>query len=367
MPNLIYFFPLVLYALLALWVVWVIRGLKSRKEDRPKAKQQLSDLTLLVPFRNEEQRIGPLLESLKFIPPEVQLIFVDDHSQDRTSELIASSLTRTYSLLSNELHGKKEAIRLGVNKASTPYILTMDADVEFGENYFAKLQEMRWKTINILPVQVKKGSFKLGFFAWEYQLQQRVFTTIGETFVPLTASGANLLFKKDFFEKSDPERTDYETLSGDDHFLLREAVNAGMEVSYLYDDEVVVQTANAAHIAEALKQRLRWVNKTHIREDFVAFVFGFALLGLQMWTYASLLLLLLMGHPLYALGVLVVKMDLDGHIASFKYMKPFHTWEVALYEVFYPIYVLVLFVLSPVLPVKWKGRDIKKAPNGAFK
>jgi hypothetical protein len=109
------------------------------------------------------------------------------------------------------------------------------------------------------------------------------------------------------------------------------------------------------------------VNKTHIREDFVAFVFGFALLGLQIWTYASLLLLLLMGHPFYALGVLVVKMDLDGHIASFKYMKPFHTWEVALYEVFYPFYVLALFVLSPVLPVKWKGRDIKKAPNGAFK
>ena len=62
----------------------------SRGEAKP------SGVSVLIPARNEEQNIGPVLEGVLAQPDAVREVLVyDDHSTDRTAEIVASFAART--------------------------------------------------------------------------------------------------------------------------------------------------------------------------------------------------------------------------------------------------------------------------------
>lgn len=363
MPSFVHFVPTMLYLFLAIWVVFIFRQLRKK---RTRGKNDLSQLALIIPFRNEEKRLDSLLESLPFVPEEVEVIFVDDHSEDKGLERIRAFDKSNLKICHNPGIGKKEAIRHGITLTDRRFILTMDADGSFGPNYFEILNNSQWKELNILPVSMKYGSRRAAFFALEYQLQQRLFTAFGWTVKPITASGANLLFERQLFLDLEKERNDYHLASGDDHFFIQAALRSKRSWQYIYDTDLEVKSANVESVKEGYDQRLRWMQKTNPTNDGIAYVFGGFLGLLQVGMYVSMTTLLVCGHPFYALGVFLLKMDLDGHITSYRYMKDFETWEVAIFELIYPIYALRLMFLSRFRRPKWKGRDTKKAPNGAF-
>lgn len=363
MPSFVNFVPVILYLFLAIWVAFVFRQLRKKRME---GNADLRQLALIIPFRNEENRLKAILDSLSFVPKEIEILFVDDHSEDRSLELLQAMHCDQAKIIQNEGLGKKAAIRTGVLKTDRRYILTMDADGSFGSNYFDVLKNRTWQEINILPVSMKYGSKRTAFFAWEYQLQQRLFTAFGWSVHPITGSGANLLFERQLFLDLEKERMDYHLASGDDHFFIQAAVRAKKSWQYLYHADLTVKTANVDTVEEGFNQRLRWMQKTNFKNDRTAYVFGGYLSLLQVGMYVSMGGLFASGHPFYALGVFLLKMDLDGHLTSFRYMKDFETWEVALYELSYPFYAVRLLLLGFVRRPKWKGRETKKAPGRAF-
>lgn len=95
---------------------------------------ELTQLTLIVPTRNEAHNIPGFLGSL---PPAVKLIVVDA-SNDDTADLI-TALRPEQTLVIRHPGQIATARQIGAEMARTPWLLFTDADVVFAPDYFDRL------------------------------------------------------------------------------------------------------------------------------------------------------------------------------------------------------------------------------------
>ena len=89
-----------------------------------------------MPALDEERRIPSLLDALRsisIIPQNIELIVVDDGSTDSTSNICQRMIDDHFPLgkviTKPESSGKGSALRIGVEAANSPIIITMDADM----------------------------------------------------------------------------------------------------------------------------------------------------------------------------------------------------------------------------------------------
>ncbi|MEK7499785.1 MAG: glycosyltransferase [Patescibacteria group bacterium] len=114
-------------------------------------KANKKTLTIVIPVYNEKQRIGKALHALEqgFIYPGIKLeriIFVNDGSTDRTVAIITRAAQKLKSILKaaidivsySENQGKGYAIRTGLARATSDYVLFMDADMSTPLTEFRK-------------------------------------------------------------------------------------------------------------------------------------------------------------------------------------------------------------------------------------
>ena len=95
----------------------------------------LSDVTVLIPARNEAEVIGKTLESLKTQGQDFPILMVDDRSTDETVTVARTSATKNLHILSGEplpsdWSGKLWALEQGIHHVNTPLVLLIDADIE---------------------------------------------------------------------------------------------------------------------------------------------------------------------------------------------------------------------------------------------
>lgn len=320
----------------------------------------LNELTVIIPFRNEEQRILPLLESLNAIQNVPRILFIDDFSEDSTMRVLHEKVKFNYEVFQSHEAGKKAAIQTGVENTSTVYILTLDADVELASNYFETLCSIELSDVNILPIETKSTKWIEAFFRWEYQLQRVSWASFGYCTKPITGSGANLLFKRRVFQNVNTTRTDMHLASGDDHFLIQEANRHGYKVMLNENEDLCVKTAAPRSFWEGLSQRKRWLSKTQEQVDWAANLFGIWLLLAQVSMYVGIVVLYNFDIYWLALGLLLLKADFDGWICTYHFMRGESTFKVWTFELFYPIYLISLIVVVLFAKVRWKGREIKK-------
>jgi len=138
--------------------------------DQPEP-EQLIELTVIVPARNEQDCLGACLQSLVSQSEEIfaidkdwELVVVDDHSTDRTAE-IARSFPGVTVLAAGKLEkawtGKANAIIAAAKKARGRWLLFTDADTvhEPGDLRRAIHEAMRHKVgmLSYSPRQVVTG------------------------------------------------------------------------------------------------------------------------------------------------------------------------------------------------------------------
>jgi 4,4'-diaponeurosporenoate glycosyltransferase len=90
-------------------------------------------VSILIPARNEEKRIEPLLKSLKTQDFEGELIVIDDESTDQTAAIAASYGAKVIQSkpLPKGWRGKSWALYQGVQAASHDVVMLLDADTHF--------------------------------------------------------------------------------------------------------------------------------------------------------------------------------------------------------------------------------------------
>lgn len=127
--------------LLAPWRAWSTR---ERIEPEPDAAgdTDLSDVTVLIPARNEADVIGVTLAALQSQGSGLQVVVVDDQSTDFTAR-IAASYPNTRVISGKPLPvgwaGKLWALEQGRAEVRTPLTLLLDADIELRPGLLAAL------------------------------------------------------------------------------------------------------------------------------------------------------------------------------------------------------------------------------------
>lgn len=323
------------------------------------------DITVLIPFRNEEARLPALLESMKALKrmPK-KFVFVDDHSEDNSVTLVASfmdELPIELFQLSNEKQGKKYALRAGAKYVDSKYTLTWDADVTMSPEYFSGIQSLSEADMWILPAIFTATSFWQSLFTFDVVVANAVNMGLAGWRRPIFASGANLLYRTSCFEEFDSMERHGHISSGDDTFLLQDFIKSKADVRLSSNPLVAIYTPAPRSLKEYLSQRLRWVGKTNAVGDFlntviaaIQLLFMMALLGLIVWS--------LMNGFWFGLIYLLISKCLTDFIVFSAYFKQMEQSKLLfllpIAQIWFPLYAVLLAVLVPFYKPTWKGREV---------
>jgi len=147
----------------------------------------LTDLTLIVPTKNEAHNIHRFLET---IPPELPVLIVDA-SSDGTDDIVRRHGRPRVRILHDG--GNIAAARqLGAENAQTEWLLFTDADVRFAADYFRTLAALqpdrRWG--GIAGAKLSKDRHQAYYRI--FSLGMRLLCALG---IP-SASGSNMLVRR---------------------------------------------------------------------------------------------------------------------------------------------------------------------------
>ena len=149
--------------LLLPWKPWSTRERLENSDSPPEA--DLSDVTVLVPARDEAASIAQTLGALERQGQNLAVIVIDDQSSDGTADLAKSSFGGDLRvLLGKELPegwvGKLWALEQGRRLATTELIVLLDADIELVPG-----------TIGVLKSKLKAENLDLASLMAELRMQ----------------------------------------------------------------------------------------------------------------------------------------------------------------------------------------------------
>ena len=129
------------------WRPWSTRESLDVDTDVDKSnKPDLSQITVLIPARNEAEVIAETLASLKRQDKSLKIVLIDDQSDDNTSNIAhQSGLTNLNIITGKPLpegwSGKLWALEQGRKYADTEIILLLDADITLAPGTIASLYQ----------------------------------------------------------------------------------------------------------------------------------------------------------------------------------------------------------------------------------
>lgn len=116
------------------------------------AKQDLHDITVLIPARNEAPYIQQTLDGVTVQGKNLRIFVIDDQSSDDTAHLAQEKGAQVISGTTPPAgwSGKLWALEQGLRQVKTPYVLLLDADITLAPGIIStlrkkcKLKIVRW-------------------------------------------------------------------------------------------------------------------------------------------------------------------------------------------------------------------------------
>jgi biofilm PGA synthesis N-glycosyltransferase PgaC len=325
----------------------------------------LGELVVIIPFRNEEKRIECLLKSIlasNELPKE--FIFVNDHSSDRSVDLIAKKLIGIpYRVLElpEDQEGKKRASRFAIEQSTSEYILSFDTDIEFNPNYFSKLKNLLEADLYILPAILKAKKFHEHLYEVDLILVNAANCGIAGLKRPIMSSGANLLYKREAFNKYDNFESHSHMPSGDDIYLLRDFRKQNAAIRLITDTTFSIETETPQSLKEFFHQRLRWIAKTGDVNDYLSTSLAIIQVVLTFCFVLIAGILAFNGQWKIFMVCYILKTTVDMLIflPYFNRIKRMKSWLfIPIYELLFPLYSLVILCAMYLYKPVWKGRRL---------
>lgn len=332
--------------------------------------------SIVVAFRNEEQHIENLLNSLmaQTYPRDLwEIVLVNDHSTDQGPGIIQRYISGKQklkiTLLNAAGQGKKQSLLEGVRFASGNLIVCTDADCIAGKNWLSSIVSFYEQEHPLLifgaVVYEQGGNFLQKFFSFEFMSLVASGAGSGASGLPFMGNGANLAFERDAFLEAGAEAQKQEHASGDDVFLIQYLTQkyGSHTIRFLKNKASIIRTSPPGSFKEFMRQRIRWGSKARAYEQpwpiFVAFVvFTFNtllvlcfLLGLMIPWVLSIFLLFVLLKLFIDLPLLQAFGEFSNNGKLLKYILPF--------EFIYPFYIPVAALKGLFFSYEWKGRKTR--------
>ncbi len=371
-------FSIITLTLLVLYIVRIsgyLSGWKQVTEFKPGNSLHKILISIIIPFRNEEKNIKGLLKDLvnQNYPDELfEVILVNDHSEDSTTQIIEPfcSNHKNFRLiqLQKNCYGKKEAIETGIRNATGELIVTTDADCRACNKWISTIAayyfesdkpEMIIGLVDILSEDTFYNKFQ------QLEFLSLVGSGAGAVCIsqPIFCNGANLIYKKELFNKyMDP--LNKTLVSGDDTlFMLKLKRDSKHKIRLLKSKEAIIYTKPQLTIGEFIQQRIRWTSKARFYRDYNIIYSSIIVLTLNVSILISGILIFTNKYyslyPVLLFGKTLIDFIFMNTILKFFNKKRLLKYLI-LFQVFYPLYISIIGILGNLAGYRWKNRKTKK-------
>jgi poly-beta-1,6-N-acetyl-D-glucosamine synthase len=334
-------------------------------------------VSVIVPFRNEENNIVTLMECLsrQYYPVDfLEVILVDDHSEDMSQKLVRDFIEvnelsnfKVLGLGPDDGISKKAALSKGIVNSIGQLIITTDADCSMGafwvssitEKYLAEKCEMISGPLCIIP-----GG---GFFSRLQSLEFLSLIGCGAGAIsigkPFLANGANLAFSRSLYDELKGYSGNQDYASGDDVFMLLKAKQKH-KIVFLKDKATIVYTHGAPGLKAFFHQRIRWTSKSSGYKDAPALITALSVLLMNTMIIISCGIGFFDSKLFFVSGLLfliklLVDLPLFIGVSGFSNLRKL-MWFYFPMQLLYTIYIIATAILSWFIPFEWKNRSMRK-------
>lgn len=360
---------------LMLYVFMIMRFRVGWKNIFNESGAFLSKISVVIAVRNEQENISRLVKNLKdqdYDKKMYNVIIVDDHSDDNSWGLLCKEKLNWPELvllsMSNDEHGKKQAILKAVSFSNSEIILTSDADCYFSSNWITTMTScFADKNINLVSGPVS-FNIESTFLSKIQTLEFLSLIASGAGAIginrPILCNGANLAYRRDVFLEVN-NYSENNISSGDDVFLLHMVKKFyPKSIVFLKKYEAIVFTKAATSVKSFINQRIRWASKSFSYKDlniivtsllvFIVNLVLVSLLILSLYNYMFMYVFLLVFLIKYLVDILFL-------IPVLKFFKRLDLikWIFPL-QIAYSFYITLIVIISNFIPFNWKGRLQKK-------
>lgn len=293
------------FLVMYLFLILYYRSAWNSIDDYVLAEEKFSTkVTVIIPARNEEKNIGLCLESITrqdFPKEQLQVIVVDDHSEDQTAAIVRKFAQKGVVLIDlssfidqNINSYKKKAIEIAIARSTGELIITTDADCIVPPLWLRTIvsfyNEEKAKFI-AMPVAFSDNTSFLGIFqSLDFMVLQGITGASVEQGVHSMCNGANLAYNKEAFFAVDGFKGIDGIASGDDMLLMHKiAVRYQEDIHFLKSPDVVVETKPMDTLRSFFNQRIRWASKADKYDDkrifavlLIVYLFNFLLLAIPL-------------------------------------------------------------------------------------
>ena len=318
-------------------------------------ENHITSVSIVIAARNEESNICNLIDDLKgqIYPSNlIEIIVVDDHSNDNTFELLKKETF--IKVLKSDAHGKKMALNTGVKASNNEIILTTDADCRLPKEWVQKMMApFVSPSVSLVSGPVDLANPKNWFEKWQrLEFLSLIASAAGAIGInrPFMCNGANMAFRKvDFFDlKSN-------IASGDDVFLLHHVKQLRREISFVKDPMAIVTTSAKQHLSSFINQRKRWAAKSSSYSDKTARYISI----LIFMTNLILCIGLFLNYKVTLILFILLKLLPDfifmkKIVCFFNYKNWVYSFLIS--QLIYPIYIIFIAVSAQLGTFNWKGR-----------
>lgn len=243
--------------------------------------EKLPTVSIVVAARDEETRIGRLLDALEaqdYPKKKFEVIVVDDRSRDNTGDLVRSRRSSgiDYKVLrirddesSQGRAPKKYALARGIELATNEVIVTTDADCWMGSRWLRALAGpfSNPKVDGATGVSrfVRDKGDPVPWWSQYESLEHLSYSVmaagaIGAGHVQ-NAHGSNLAARRSVYDRIGGYGSNDRVASGDDVFLLQDVMANGGKVIFIDRREGYVYSKPVDTVRQWVNQRARWSSK----------------------------------------------------------------------------------------------------------
>jgi poly-beta-1,6-N-acetyl-D-glucosamine synthase len=338
-------------------------GVQLLNKERHSRIDQLPDVSIVIPFRNEMNKLPGLLRSLSFLdyPNEkLEIILINDHSTDGWERLALDQFDLQLKTINCNGIGKKAALSEGIALATNEIIMQTDADCIVPSTWINSMLNALGNNDMVCGSVLFSNSKLQNLELFAYQ-------GLGKSTLklkaPIIANGANMAYRKTGFIEVGGFENNKNISSGDDVFLLRSFAKEKKRIVYLLSDSARVSTESERHFFSIIKQRIRWAGKTKSTSHIGTIAAGVILVLTNFYVCLHFILWLILDLTSEVADIVIlIKFSIDG-LFLFLAARQLKSYGPLLYLPIaiplYSLYIVLIAFLCVFIRPEWKNRKIQ--------